>query len=327
MIMFGAREQGFGRGFDEIDIEVFDEAQILTEKALEDMVAATNQSRHPHGALLFYMGTPPRPIDAGEAFTAKRTKALAGALTDGLYIEFSADAEADPDDQKQWEKANPSFPVHTPLASMLRLRENLPSDDAWMREALGIWDANNLDFPLAFASLGDIDSKIDGAPTLAVSMSPDQRVVALVAAGRRPNDGLWHVETVLQGPSGDWFVKEVAEIAHKQHAHVALAPTHPVGALLQDLIDAKVLVKTLNSTQHGQSCGGFHRTVLDRALRYPDPQPELAEAVRNATQKRAGDTFKWDGDGITTLIAASHALWAAKSAPKRGKGRVMSLAQ
>jgi len=50
MIMFGAREQGFGRGFDEVDIEVFDEAQILTEKALEDMVAATNQARHPHGA-------------------------------------------------------------------------------------------------------------------------------------------------------------------------------------------------------------------------------------------------------------------------------------
>jgi hypothetical protein len=39
VIMFGAREQGFGRGFDEVDVEVFDEAQILTEKALEDMVA------------------------------------------------------------------------------------------------------------------------------------------------------------------------------------------------------------------------------------------------------------------------------------------------
>jgi hypothetical protein len=70
--MFGAREQGFGRGFDEVDIEVFDEAQILTEKALEDMIAATNQSRHPHGALLFFMGTPPRPSDPGEAFGLKR---------------------------------------------------------------------------------------------------------------------------------------------------------------------------------------------------------------------------------------------------------------
>jgi hypothetical protein len=35
---------------------------------------------------------------------------------------------------------NPSYPHRTPLESMLRLRENLPSDDAWNREALGIWD-------------------------------------------------------------------------------------------------------------------------------------------------------------------------------------------
>jgi hypothetical protein len=79
VIMFGARAQGFGRGFEEVDVEVFDEAQILTERALEDMVAATNQTRHPHGALLFYMGTPPRPADPGEAFTLKRDKALSSS--------------------------------------------------------------------------------------------------------------------------------------------------------------------------------------------------------------------------------------------------------
>jgi hypothetical protein len=72
--------RGFGRGFDEVDVEVFDEAQILTEKALEDMVAATNQSRHPHGALLFFMGTPPRPVDPGEAFTERRKEALSGEV-------------------------------------------------------------------------------------------------------------------------------------------------------------------------------------------------------------------------------------------------------
>jgi hypothetical protein len=54
IIMFGAREQGFGRGFDEVDVEVFDEAQILTEKALEDMVPATNQSRHRRRAAVLH---------------------------------------------------------------------------------------------------------------------------------------------------------------------------------------------------------------------------------------------------------------------------------
>ena len=144
--MFGAREQGFGRGFDEVDIEVFDEAQILTEKALEDMVAATNQSRHPHGALLFYLGTPPRPTDPGEVFTLRRNEALSGESEDAVYIECSADSNVGRpggpslDDRKQLAKGNPSYPHRTPERSIQRLRKNLPSDDSWRREGLGVWD-------------------------------------------------------------------------------------------------------------------------------------------------------------------------------------------
>src|SRR5690606_21330512 len=115
--------QGFGRGFDEIDVEVFDESQILTEKALEDMVAATNQSRFLAGALLFFMGTPPRPIDPGEEFTNRRDKALSGKAHDMVYVEFSADPDADLDDREQWAKVNPSFPHRTPVESMHRMRE------------------------------------------------------------------------------------------------------------------------------------------------------------------------------------------------------------
>ena len=59
-IMFGTRENGFGRGFDSVDIEVFDEAQILTERALDDMIPATNAAHNP---LIVYMGTPPKPSD------------------------------------------------------------------------------------------------------------------------------------------------------------------------------------------------------------------------------------------------------------------------
>src|SRR5204862_4597817 len=103
-ILFGARERGFGRGFSEVDVLVFDEAQILTENAIDDMVPATNQARNP---LLLFTGTPPKPTDPGEVFISKRDKALAGSSDDMAYIEFSADEGANPDDRKQWAKANP----------------------------------------------------------------------------------------------------------------------------------------------------------------------------------------------------------------------------
>jgi hypothetical protein len=323
LIMFGAREQGFGRGFEEVDIEVFDEAQILTEKALEDMVAATNQSRHPHGALLFYMGTPPRPGDHGEAFTAKRAKALAGKMRDGVYIECSADPDADPDDQAQWAKANPSFPHRTPLESMLRLRANLPSVEAWKREALGIWDSRDLSFVMAFSLCTDRGSVIVDQPRLAVSMSPDLTRVSLAASGRR-EDGLIHVEVVEDGVAGDWFVKRVAEVAKRQAARVWLHPGHPAGSLMADLGKAGVNVETINGTVYAQGCVAFHQSVMDGTLRHRG-QDELDRAVMAAALKKSGDSSKWDGDGITALVAATQAAQAVRMAPVGGKGRAIAL--
>ncbi|ODA90234.1 hypothetical protein ATY41_10765 [Leifsonia xyli subsp. xyli] len=196
VIMFGAREQGFGRGFDEVDIEVFDEAQILTEKALEDMVAATNQSRFPAGALLFFMGTPPRPVDPGEAFKQRRREALLGGSDDAVYIECSADTDADPDDREQWEIANPSYPHRTPLKSMLRLRKNLPSDESWKREALGIWDTDQVGSRFISASRwADLEGipDPDESPAYGVAFSQDGMRMSLGGAFKGESETV-HVE-------------------------------------------------------------------------------------------------------------------------------------
>lgn len=174
-IMFGSRKMGFGRGFDEIDVEVFDEAQILTDQALDDMVPATNQSRFQFGALLFYMGTPPRPNDSGEVFTSRRDEALAikgdgehfGPPVvggDAVYIECSADGDANPEDREQWAKANPSYPHRTPWRSIQRMRKNLRNVKSQLREGLGVWDPKIEDSPF----------KIDPACWDAMAVSADR---------------------------------------------------------------------------------------------------------------------------------------------------------
>lgn len=205
-IMFGAREFGFGLGFDEVDIEVFDEAQRLTSNALDDMIAATNQSRWAFGALLFFMGTPPRPTDEGEEFANRRAKALAvkeaarvgdfgGIATGGLavYVECSADADVgtkdgpDLDDREQVKIANPSYPHRTPEVSIQRLRENLTNDDSWKREGLGVWDPRGQLAPPVIDPGKWQELRVDRAPSgsqvaYGVRFSADGARVALSAA-------------------------------------------------------------------------------------------------------------------------------------------------
>ena len=139
-ILFGARESGFGRGFTKVSILVFDEAQILGMKALEDMIPATNAAANP---LIFKIGTPPRPIDPGEAFGQARKEALAGERSDGMYVEFSADRNGDPDDRAQWRKANPSYPKRVNEAALLRMKRHL-GPESFKREGLGIWDETGI---------------------------------------------------------------------------------------------------------------------------------------------------------------------------------------
>jgi hypothetical protein len=133
-ILFGARERGFGRGFDDVDVEVFDEAQILTENAIDDMVPATNTAANP---LLIFMGTPPKPSDPSEVFTTKRTTALSGDDEDTAYIEFSAERGCDPIGPQAVGQGKPERRSgRTPESAMLRMIKNL-SVDSFVREGLG----------------------------------------------------------------------------------------------------------------------------------------------------------------------------------------------
>lgn len=306
VIMFGAREQGFGRGFDEVDIEVFDEAQILTEKALEDMVAATNQARHPHGALLFYMGTPPRPTDPGEAFTLRRNKALASDGVapvrrvggDMVYVEFSADEEADLDDHDQWAKANPSYPHRTPLESMLRLRENLPSDDAWRREALGIWDRFNEydDRPIPIGPWNDLeipDSEVPaGTPDrYALTMSPERVASIAVAVKGEVADYVDLAELARVDDSRmlvDWLVKRAG-----RRIPVMIDSRDPAASFVNELRARGVKVNTTTQSDAGRACGGLLDAVTEGRV-WHCGQPAIRTALAVVQRREIGKAGLWE---------------------------------
>lgn len=318
-IYFGSRDQGFGRGFEEVDIEVFDECQILNEKALDDMVAATNQSRHPHGALLFYMGTPPRPTDPGEVFITRRADAISGESEDTVYVECSADPGADPDDRKQWAKANPSFPKRTPLASMLRLRKNLVSVESWLREALGIWDENvsaSKFFDLSkYDAALDTDAALpDGAAvvfTLDVSWSRD--LAHLSMAGFLP-DGKPFVRKILHAPPWKLIPLLKPRVEKWQPHAIALqgGTGSPANGLQLDLEKAGYEVRTLTGTEVAASFSRMKDLLADGAMSHPD-EPDIRAAVDHLVMRRVVDSHLPDRMkspvDIAGLISQAEALW------------------
>lgn len=328
-IMFGARESGFGRGLTGVDMEIFDEAQILTVRALSNLVPITNTSPNP---LIVFMGNPPKPGDPSDAFEEKRTRALsAGGV---LYVEFSADRDADPDDRAQWAKANPSYPERTDEDAILRMRENLPTD-AFRREALGIWDETATSVAIDPAKWAAVEATPETLPdggtlNFGLDMPPDRSVLTIGCAIRYP-DGRALVQMAdIKDARHDglqWAVDWLAERWPKT-ASVVIDSQSPATSLLPDLKRAHVRGTVTGMNEMGRACGRFMDMLNDKTLIHlPDTmQPQLAAAVKGATIRPIGRSgaFGWNKLGsdvdISPLVACTLALWGACTT-KRHPGR------
>jgi len=352
VIMFGAREGGFGRGFDEVDIEVFDEAQILTEKALEDMVAATNQSRFEAGALIFYMGTPPRPVDPGEAFKARRREALSFAGEsfvpvegeDALYIECSADRNVgrpggpSVDDIEQIKLANPSYPHRTPHRSVLRLRKNLPSDESWRREALGVWDddaeGSRRWSTELWTSAQTKQPPVAGVRSIAVAFSQDGS--SLAVAGAVKHDAGVHVELVdsariAEGWSIEAGVEPLAGWLHARKGELAqITVLGTAGAALVTALTEKGvprrMVKVMTTGEFFAANAMTENALREKAITHPVGKDGdvLDASVAVCDAKYRGSGWGWEvtvPEGAKEPVEAfCAAYWTARTT-NRAPGR------
>lgn len=360
-ILFGAREQGFGLGFDEVDVIVFDEAQRLTQKALEDMIPAANQSRQPSGALVFYMGTPPRPTDQGEVFTMARDEALAEKRLhkahdfgeaveagDAMYVECSADANVGTpngpslDDPAQIEKANPSYPDRTPIESIRRMRKQLKTDDSWRREGLGVWDDNAANGPLIHADQWNplhVDiAPPSGVQSYGVKFSADGANVALAGA-RRPDGGPTHVEVIRATSTGDgigWLADWLSERWRKASVIVidgkAGAPLLVTELRRRGVPKRKIVTPSVDQVIEAHA--GLLEAVKTRDLTHYG-QTGLDAVVRAATKRPIGvktaGGWGWQPIGddvdVTPLDAVTYAHYGAaagKAKPPSGDDRTTS---
>lgn len=298
-IMFGARERGFGRGFDEVDVLIYDEAQILTDAALDDMIPATNQSRQPSGALLLFMGTPPKPTDPADVFRRMRTEALTGEDDDTGWVEFGADADYTPTpapapltaaDWAQVEKANPSYPEDTPREAILRMRKKL-GPESYLREGLGIWDEDARTGVLP----GWSDRFTRDAPpepsAIGLAVSLDLEWGSIGAAGLR-SDGLVHADAVERRRGSTWLIAEAKRIQDEYRCAVVVDEKCPDADLIGSLKAAGVNVTVSKLDDVIESCSWLVNANKDDQIRHGNTT-ELNDAIERAAWRMVGDRKLW----------------------------------
>lgn len=295
-ILFGAREQGFGRGFDMVDILVLDEGQILTENAMTDMVPATNAA--PNG-LVIIMGTPPRPKDPGEVFSTRRQDALDGD-PDTLYVELSAERGAKIIDWRQVEIANPSFPHRTGRTAILRMQKLLGSDINFYREAYGIWDekaaASSRLVPSSdWSAIQTDQAPPDGVRSFAVVFSFDGDRAATAGAVKH-GKGV-HLELIGTASAtglesmADWLADRKADAAQFTLSGGAMAKV--LHQLLRDRDVPERQIKTLTTAEYFAACGMLTDSVKDKTVTVPKGDPvsdplEQSVAISDKKQRATG---------------------------------------
>lgn len=318
-ILFGARERGFGRGFDEVDVLIFDEGQILTENALDDMIPATNQSRQSTGALLLFMGTPPKPKDPGEVWLRMRSEALSGEDEDTGWVEFGSDPGYVPTpppeplseaDWKQVAKANPSFPHDTPREAILRMRKKL-GPESFLREGMGIYD--DLDAPKALpnwpACLNE-DAEQPKVEVITLALPTSRKRGSIAGAGFAA-DATPMLGAIDQRPGAGWMVAEAKRMQADHGVAVVVDPKGPAADLIPALEAAGVTVSKPKSDDIYDACALLFDHVHEGRLRHPG-HPELDDSIAALRRRDVGDRFRWwrrDSEDSAMAEAATLALW------------------
>lgn len=333
-VQFSTRSNDMGRGFDEIDLLIIDEAYNLdsgemdavapTQLAAEDpqtyyTSSAVNEFKHPKG----------------EELSKVRDRALGGDTEGLLFSEFAAPEGMDPDDPFTWMMANPSYGVVANEKKIRSLKSKLTdvgfevemlgwgrwfvvvSDDSDTPTLidLGEWEAKS-DLAPKFWSDAALDFKCTSICGLGADFTPDGEKVGLVSAitaGEKfflslaPIEEFVRVDLVAS-------VSRTVELSMGNKiftAGVALDPTGPGSTVVGPLQSAGVYPDELNGAQVSKAWELFKRLWAEgRIIHDGDPRWGAAWAVaqERSSKGRYPSLDRYASD-VSILNAALFAIW------------------
>ena len=206
---------------------------------------------------------------------------------------------------------------------MLRMRSNMPDEDAFRREAMGIWPqagGGGLISPSQWSALADQKSEPMDPVSFGVYVSRGQINTAIAVAGYRA-DGKIHVGIVpaITGradvatlPGLGWIPYRIKDLADKwRPCAVVIDEKSEAGALVEDIQSLGVEVEKTTATTMANACARFLSAVNEDELRHGG-SPELQLSVCAGKARDLLDSWAWDrkdrASDITQLVAVTLAL-------------------
>lgn len=340
-IEFIARTNGSARGFDDIQLVVFDEAQELTD-AQYDAIAYTLSASSTGERQIIYTGTPPNEKSPGTVFARMRAAVLRGETSRSTWSSW-AQPECPPRGAT-FEDVLPLVYESNPSMGYVLEEDYTASEFAgssvdgfaherldWfspMASSVSVIDRETWDA----AAIAEIGTLFRGKSALAVKFSPDGASYALAGCktGRRGSA----VELVRLGSTegGTRALAEEVFASRRRMCCVVVDGMAGANALCDNLVElgaprgyvvrprAQDVIAAAVGFKDELKAGKLHHTA----------QPELTESAIGCTRRDIGTRGGW-GFGSTEnadsapVEAAALALWGARNTKRnpRRKQRML----
>ena len=290
VIWYRTRTGAGGRGVDEVDRLVVDEAQ---HAELHHLAAITPTQAVAANPQLNALGTGALEGKSGWWWSLrKQAKLRSGSLGWAGWSaqDFTVDdkghvllAEVDPFDRAVWWETIPGLVAGRTSIDFLERELAVLGPQGFAQEYLCVWappdDGGSADViaPDVWAGCQRPQSKIVSNDCWALSVSPDRKWATIGIAGRT-TDGLEHVESLDRRPGTAWVVDRCVEVWNAKRLPVRIHKSAPEGAFIAELVERGVEVVEVSTADVSRATGHLidaanafklahlGQGVLDRAL-------------------------------------------------------------